>query len=189
VSTLSTRAQLPALLNERGLLGTGVEVGVRLGKFSELILREWEGRLLISIDPWQEATEAEYADRANLEQDSHDWYHAATQKRLAQFGERSQVWRMTSDEGAARVEPASADFVYIDARHDYESVREDLALWHPKLRPGGILAGHDYLDGEIPAGSFGVKSAVDEFCAEWGLEVIVTTDDEWPTWMVVVAAG
>jgi hypothetical protein len=186
VSTLSTRGQLPALLNERGLLGTGVEVGVKLGKFSELILREWEGRLLISVDPWQEAPEAEYADRSNLEQDSHDFFFEATQRRLAQFGERSQVWRLTSAEGAARVEPASADFVYIDARHDYESVREDLALWHPKVRPGGVLGGHDYIDGEIAAGSFGVKSAVDEFCAELALELTVTTDDEWPTWVVMI---
>ena len=66
-------------------------------------------------------------------------------------------------------------------------MREDLGLWHAKVRAGGILAGHDYLDGELPAGSFGVKSAVDEFCAEHGLEVAVTTADEWPTWVVVLA--
>ena len=58
------------------------------------------------------------------------------------------------------------DFVYIDARHDYESVLEDLNAWFHKVKPGGILAGHDYADGMLPQGDFGVKSAVDEFFAE-----------------------
>ena len=97
---ISRRDELPALLNARGLTGTAVEVGVKLGKFSEVILREWEGRLLISVDPWQEAPEAEYEDRANIGQDSQDFFHGATQKRLAQFGERSEIWRMTSAEAA-----------------------------------------------------------------------------------------
>jgi hypothetical protein len=36
--------------------------------------------------------------------------------------------------------------VYIDANHEYASVVEDIALWRPKVRKGGILAGHDYSD-------------------------------------------
>jgi hypothetical protein len=44
------------------------------------------------------------------------------------------------------VPDASLDYVYVDARHDYCGVKEDLEAWWPKLRRGGILAGHDYLD-------------------------------------------
>jgi hypothetical protein len=33
--------------------------------------------------------------------------------------------------------------VFIDAAHDYESVKRDLAAWVPKVRAGGILSGHD----------------------------------------------
>jgi predicted O-methyltransferase YrrM len=36
------------------------------------------------------------------------------------------------------------DFVFIDGDHQYQSVRADLASWWPKVKPGGILAGHDY---------------------------------------------
>lgn len=50
----------------------------------------------------------------------------------------------------------SLDFVYIDASHDYESVKQDLNLWYPKLKACGIIGGHDYEWG-------GVKQAVDEF--------------------------
>ena len=38
----------------------------------------------------------------------------------------------------------SFDFIYVDARHDYRGVAVDIAEWWPKLRPGGIFAGHDY---------------------------------------------
>jgi hypothetical protein len=183
---ISSREELPALLNARGLLGVAVEVGVKLGRFSEIVLRGWEGRRLISVDPWLEAPREEYRDVANIDQGSHDWFYEATRKRLAEFGERSDIWRMTSAEAAGQIDAASIDFVYLDARHDYESVREDLGLWHPKVRPGGILAGHDYLDGELPAGRFGVKSAVDEFCTEQRLEVSITSADEWPSWVIEV---
>jgi hypothetical protein len=39
----------------------------------------------------------------------------------------------------------SLDFVYIDANHKYDAVKKDLELWYPKVRKGGVFAGHDYL--------------------------------------------
>lgn len=38
----------------------------------------------------------------------------------------------------------SIDWVHLDARHDYPSVRADIAAWSPKIRPGGWLSGDDY---------------------------------------------
>lgn len=48
------------------------------------------------------------------------------------------------------------DFVFIDAGHDYESVKNDLESWYPKVKKGGIIAGHDI---HAP----GVAKAVNEF--------------------------
>ena len=49
------------------------------------------------------------------------------------------------------------DFVFIDAAHDYENVKADIEAWAPKVKPGSILAGHDYCNAWP-----GVKKAVDE---------------------------
>ena len=49
-----------------------------------------------------------------------------------------------SAECAAKFEDGIADFIFVDAAHDYESVTKDLAAWYSKLKPNAIWAGHDY---------------------------------------------
>jgi cephalosporin hydroxylase len=51
----------------------------------------------------------------------------------------------------------TVDLVFLDADHTYEGVKADLAAWFPKVKSGGILAGHD-LCGNYP----GVWRALEE---------------------------
>lgn len=186
---LPHRYDLATLLNRRALLGCGVEVGVKEGKFSEALLSNWRGKHLISVDPWAEAAPDEYVDMANVQQNEHDRYYAETVERLAPFGDRSTIWRTFGAEAAERIPHHALDFVYLDARHDRASVLEDLGQWHDKVRPGGVLAGHDYIDGRFAEGDFGVRSAVDEFFGRRGLRVGSTrADGPWLTWYVLVPA-
>lgn len=190
IARVPARDELPALLNTRGLLGRGAEVGVKLGVYSDELLSKWQGEELVSVDPWLSADPDEYVDRSNVSQEEFDSYYEQTRERLARHGSRSSIWRMTSVEAAMRAPDNGFDFVYIDARHDYESVKEDLNAWCAKVRPGGILAGHDYVDGDLPQGEFYVKSAVDEFFGERDIPVHSTEGpsavEMFPSWIVEV---
>ena len=182
---IRSRDELPQLLNSLGLVGCGVEVGVQEGVFSEHLLRHWRGAQLISVDPWAEGDPHAYRDISNVPQAEHEVNLRAAEARLGRFSERSTLWRMTSRDAAARLPNGCLDFVYLDARHDQQSVTEDLRCWYDKVRPGGLVCGHDYLNGDLPEGTFGVKAAVDEFFARKGLLVRSTSDDEWPSWFAV----
>jgi cephalosporin hydroxylase len=52
--------------------------------------------------------------------------------------------RKSSEEASKLYDDKSLDFVFIDAEHSYESVTNDIKLWEPKIKTGGIIAGHDY---------------------------------------------
>jgi predicted O-methyltransferase YrrM len=51
--------------------------------------------------------------------------------------------------GAAMFPDGTHDFIFIDGDHRKDHVRADIAAWRPKLKPGGILAGHDYGRSEV----------------------------------------
>ena len=53
------------------------------------------------------------------------------------------------------------DLIFIDADHSYKSCYDDIKAWLPKVRKGGILAGHDYMH-PLEGTKVGVKKAVDE---------------------------
>ena len=77
-------------------------------------------------------------------------------KKTFQKNPNCKILRKTSLKAASRV-PDELDLVFIDGAHSYENVKQDIALWLPKVRKGGILSGHDY-SLEHP----GVLKAVDE---------------------------
>lgn len=86
---------------------------------------------------------------------------------LARFKIRAQVEVHTGSTVslAANFPDAGLDLVFIDADHRYEQTAADVRAWLPKVKPGGMLCGHDYkrpwrhLWGRDRSG---VKRAVDE---------------------------
>jgi len=52
--------------------------------------------------------------------------------------------KMSSLEAVNLYGDKTLDFIFIDASHEYEDVKRDIIAWLPKLKIGGVLAGHDY---------------------------------------------
>jgi predicted O-methyltransferase YrrM len=77
----------------------------------------------------------------------------------------AEIMEMTSKEASIIIPDGSLDFVFIDANHEYECILEDIKLWTPKVRSGGIVSGHDYCSLHP-----GVVKAVSEIFKEFNLE-------------------
>jgi predicted O-methyltransferase YrrM len=67
-----------------------------------------------------------------------------------------------SVKGAELYEDESLDFVFIDAGHLYHEVTADMNAWYPKVKSGGVFAGHDYWPGSWDT----VKNAVNDWMAD-----------------------
>jgi predicted O-methyltransferase YrrM len=136
--TAVTAAEAALLAEIAAAAVCAVEVGVYEGASSRIILDAMpaDGQLFL-VDPYFEPVRIERW----LGFSGPYWVARRT---VAAYSERARFVRMTSAEAAAElVLPRLADLIFIDARHDYESVAEDVRLWSPHLAAGGTLAFHD----------------------------------------------
>ena len=133
----ATRADLIPYLAACGYR-VGAEIGVYEGEYAEALCLGIPGLTLWCIDAWSRFLGADGRDIYKSAEPA----YALARARLAPFDCRFlHAW----SPGAAAVIPdGSLDFLYLDADHRLAAVVADLAAWVPKVRSGGIVAGHDY---------------------------------------------
>lgn len=152
---------LPKLINEGGY-EVGAEVGVCLAGNSEGILEKTGVKLLHSVDPYiyqRGSTDGHALPNGKIfTQVEYDAMYEFSLNRLSIFGGRSKFHRLTSIDAAKQIEDGFLDFVFIDAIHTYQALKEDIAAWLPKVRVGGMISGHDMDHPNFP----GIRQAVAE---------------------------
>ena len=89
--------------------------------------------------------------------------------RIKPYRKRVTILKGDSTQMADKVKDGSLDFIFIDADHRYAAVKKDIIAWTPKLKPGGLLSGHDI---NLP----GVFQAVEELIPNY---VSVGIDHVW----------
>ena len=148
-------------------LVNGVEVGVLRGDNADSILNELNIKKLYLIDIWDD-----YKDQRTkfANQENYD----IVLKRFKK-DKRVEIIRNLSMEGSKKIENRSLDFVYIDANHGYKHVYNDMNCWYPKIRAGGILAGHDVLS------CIDVVKAVKDWC----IKNKTTFEIKLPDWYLI----
>jgi len=179
--------------------GKGAEIGVFKGETSKAILNNWDGTLYM-IDVWRALNWENYEDSSN--HSIHTTAYKETMDNIQGLEDRGIMIRASSKQASNLIADNSLDWIWIDANHAYDYVKEDIELWWPKLKKGGLFSGHDYMNMDwyndpkfAPNGKdkyiysntgyyhgvFGVNPAVDEFASKHGYQVNVTK--EWfGTW-------
>jgi len=135
-------------------------------------LSHWSGFMHL-VDPWLNQDNKLYTDISNVNQNEQEArFQMVSDKMEKKFSGRYKIHRTYSVEASKLFSDSQLDYVYIDARHDYNGVLEDMNAWWSKLKVGGLFAGHDFVpDGNLNEGSFGVQQAVYEFAKQVNKEV------------------
>ncbi|CAK9086678.1 unnamed protein product [Durusdinium trenchii] len=135
-----------------------VEVGVDEGAFVQAVLLELKllnssVKKYYAIDPWI----------GRLEE-----FRQSVQVAI-QWSPTVHIVQETGDIASRLLEDESVDFVFVDAYHSTPMVLLHLRRYWPKLRPGGVIAGHDFAP-EKPWRFPGPVAAALQFAKEVKLE-------------------
>lgn len=117
------------------------EVGSWKGFSAFLLATVLRGNgVLYAVDHWRGSKDS-WMEVAATKEDIYSIF----KNTLIQLGYWDVVQPMIMDsEAAARIfADGILDLVFIDANHSYDSIKQDILLWLPKVKPGGILCGHD----------------------------------------------
>jgi hypothetical protein len=128
----------------------GAEIGVNKANHSLAICQIIPDINLICVDPWKA-----YIKRNNSQQQERCYQEA--KEKLSNYN--IKFIKDTSLNAVKTIVDGSLDFVYIDGDHTFDACISDLVAWAPKVKIGGIVAGHDYVQRYM----FGVIEAVNAY--------------------------
>ena len=161
----------------KNLNGTFVEVGCWRGKSSAYlgkIIKESNKNIqLFCIDIWDDGIEKSFHKHSNAYQQYIQHLETPLYNEfidnMTKCGVIDMITPIKNDsvESSKLFDDGSIDFCFIDGDHSYEGCKRDIHAWFPKMKKGGIFAGHDYTN----AGARKVKMAVDEFAKNYNLTV------------------
>jgi len=166
------RPSLAQLKGRKNLVG--VEIGVGTGVNSKSIMENLNVRRLYLIDPYDK-----YSDYVKELKQSNNFSKKTvllgeeTAKKNLQKWKSKLIWLKDKSDMAVKSVVDKLDFVYVDGNHERDYVKRDIELFWPKLKKGGLMAGHDFLP------KFqGVIEAVNEMFKDY--EVASITTDKKP---------
>lgn len=182
-----SRNDLPLFFRELGFK-VGVEVGVFLGAFTEILAKS--GLEIYGVDPWLVYPDYPYAKEKDS-QEKEDANYKMARERLALYPNCKTI-RKTSMEAVLDFKDESIDFVYIDGNHSFRYVAEDICEWIKKVKMGGFICGHDYIYANPK--NFHVRYVVDCYVESHGIKDLwvlgrkhpLTENerrDPWRSWM------
>lgn len=142
----------------------GVEVGTERGLYAKTLCEANPNLKLFCVDPYK----AYRGYREHKSQRKLDALFDEAWGRLAPYN--VTFVRKFSVDGAAGFKDESLDFCYIDGNHSLLHVIQDIWHWTPKVRKGGIIAGHDYICRVNKSYAMHVVPAIHAYCDAFSIK-------------------
>lgn len=175
VFNFTNRNQIADWLNARAMWCAIAEIGCAYGGFARELLSKWSGKKYYMVDLWQKQPEGVYREKT-FDVNYNAWFDECVV--LSVLDQRVCLLQGLSVEMAKMVQDEELDMVFIDANHSFEAVTADMNAWFPKVKVGGVFCGHDYVDDTNWPNFCQVKSAVDKWMSERGMDFDVC-DTSW----------
>ena len=160
-----TRKRLIQIFGEFGF-SAGAEIGVDRGTFSSFMFKSIPNLHMLLVDPWRRRQRGESRYDSTL---------------LRMKDKNATIIKEQSHLAVRDIPDGSLDFVYIDGDHTFDFVMMDIILWAPKVKEGGVIAGHDYYHFRRA----GVIKAVDTYAHEHFVHEFFITQERHPTWFFI----
>jgi hypothetical protein len=134
----------PAYQHIRKKMGEG-RVGILIGAYNgvsaEYAYYGLNPSKYYLVDPY-----VKYADLDGTYSYKQEAWDLARESLISKFGDKENAFiiQKKSEDTYMDFQDEYFDFVYIDADHSYEHVKLDMELWWPKVKRGGVMAGHDF---------------------------------------------
>lgn len=175
---LATRSDFLKLLPKNSI---GVEIGVFKGQFADEMLSIVNPSKLFLIDPWVGHIHSGDKDGKVFEFiENGDNYFSDVLLPKYKYDTRVELIKNTS--GILKgFEDKFFDWAYVDGNHSFLGVTHDLEILKSKVKPNGVIMGHDY---KIPR-YFSVVKAVNNFCRKYNLKIEYLTSDGFPSYFII----
>ena len=159
----------------------GAEIGVHVGESFLTLLQTCPNiSKLYGVDPYVPYVdylkeEGQSFDPMVVDEKEIEYIKLVSYHRQKYSGHEDKIvfYEMDSIEASKKVEDKSLDFIFIDSYCSFEQAKDDIKVWYPKVKDGGIFAGHDW---NMPL----VRLAVTKFRENENINSRMSTyDDTW----------
>ena len=159
----------------------GAEIGVHVGESFLTLLQTCPNiSKLYGVDPYVPYVdylkeEGQSFDPMVVDEKEIEYIKLVSYHRQKFSGHKDKIvfYEMDSIEASKKVEDKSLDFIFIDSYCSFEQAKNDIKVWYPKVKDGGIFAGHDW---NMPL----VRLAVTKFRENENIKSRMSTyDDTW----------
>ena len=138
---------------------TGVELGVADGWFSRIICLLNPQMKLYGVDAW--VSYKGYKDYTRQATFENMYQYTLGSMRVMMHRGQYDIIRAFSMDAIKKFNDNSIDFIFIDANHEEPYISQDIIEWSKKVRAGGIVSGHDYI--EMKETKIDVRDAIKKY--------------------------